>query len=98
MKRVIKAFQKFDESLQEVIYDSYQSGDLGRASFPFNGEIADGVIFEHEASETVYLIPVDTIKSSKLSMASDDDDDDDDDDNDEIGGSDDVDNDLDDEE
>jgi len=94
MKRVIKAFQKFDESLQEEIYDSYQNGDLGRASFPFNGEIAAGVIFEHDESETVYLIPVETIKSSKLSMASDDDDDDDDDrdESDEIVGADDDEN------
>lgn len=99
MKRVIKAFQKFDESLQEAIYESYRNGDLGKASFPFQGDIAQGVIFEDEEEEVIYLIPIETIKSSKLSMSSDDDDDDDgNDDSDDIGDVEDVDNDVDDEE
>lgn len=81
MNRVIKAFQKFDDTLQELIYETYKEGDLRKATFPFKGEIAEGVIFEDEENETVYLIPIDTIKSSKLSHADDDDDDDDTDDN-----------------
>ena len=77
MNRVIKGFGKFNENEQEEIYSLYQDGVLGRATFPFQGEIADGVIFVDE--ETTYLIPVSTIKASKFASTSDDDDDDDND-------------------
>lgn len=98
MNRVIKAFQKFDDTMQEVIYETYREGDLRKATFPFKGEIAEGVIFEDEETETVYLIPIDTIKSSKLSHADDDDDDDNDNDDSDIGDDEGMDNDMDDEE
>lgn len=99
MKRVIKAFQKFNEPMQEAIYESYLEGDLRRATFPFNGGLSDGVIYEDTPNETTFLIPIETIKSSKLSMASDDDDDDDDDSEDrDLEGADDVEGDDDDEE
>jgi hypothetical protein len=74
MNRVIKGFGKFNENEQEEIYSLYQEGVLGRATFPFQGEIADGVIFVDE--DTTYLIPVSTIKASKFASTSDDDDDD----------------------
>lgn len=76
MKKVIKGFGKFQESHQEEIYALYQDGALGRATFPFQGEIADGVIFTDEEEEVTYLIPVSTIKASKFSTSDDDDDDD----------------------
>lgn len=89
MKRVIKAFEKFPEGYQEEIYALYQDGELNKATFPFNGAIADGVIFIDE--ECTYLIPVSTIKASKMSSAADDDDDDDsDDDNDDLDLGDDL--------
>ena len=70
-----------------------------RATFPFNGGLSDGVIYEDTPNETTFLIPIETIKSSKLSMASDDDDDDDDDSEDrDLEGADDVEGDEDDEE
>ncbi len=74
MNRVIKGFGKFNESLQEEIYGLFQEGELERAKFPFQGEIADGVIFVDD--DTTYLIPVTTIKASRFSSAADDDDDD----------------------
>lgn len=74
MNRVIKGFGKFSENEQEEIYSLYQEGVLGRATFPFQGEIADGVIFVDE--DMTYLIPVSTIKASKFASTSDDDDDD----------------------
>lgn len=80
MKKVIKTFEKFKESYQDEIYALYQNGELERASFPFKGEIADGVIFEDE--EATYLIPVSTIKASHMSSSDDDEDDRDVDDND----------------
>lgn len=100
MKRVIKAFQNFEEAVQEEVYELYLNGELERAKFPFKGELSEGVIFNDLVSESIFLIPIDTIKSSKLSTASDDDDDDDDDDKDvdDIDGPDDVENDIDDEE
>jgi hypothetical protein len=75
MKRVIKAFEKFPESQQEEIYGLYLDGELARATFPFKGEIAEGVIFDSEAEDSTYLIPTSTIKASKLGSADDDDDD-----------------------
>jgi hypothetical protein len=75
MKRVIKAFEKFPESQQEEIYGLYLDGELERATFPFKGEIAEGVIFSIEEEESTYLIPTSTIKASRLGSADDDDDD-----------------------
>lgn len=86
MKRVIKAFEKFNEEYREEIYAQYEEGVLARTTFPFKGEITDGVIFTDTEEDCAYLIPVSSIKASKLSMAMDDDDDDDDHD----GDSDDV--------
>lgn len=83
MNRVIKAFEKFNESLQEEIYALYHDGELERATFPFKGEIADGVIFSDD--ENMYLIPISSIKASKFSSAGDDDDDDDIDSDDDSG-------------
>lgn len=78
MNRVIKSFGKFNENDQEEIYGLYQEGELERAKFPFQGEIADGVIYVD--GDMTYLIPVSTIKASKFASASDDEDDDKDDD------------------
>lgn len=69
MNRVIKGFGKFSENDQEEIYSLYQEGVLGRATFPFQGNIADGVIFE--SGETTFLIPVSTIKTSKFASTAD---------------------------
>lgn len=77
MKRVIKAFEKFPEALQEEIYGAYMEGQLNKATFPFQGNIAEGVIFSNEEEECTYLIPISTIKASRLSHNDDDDDDDD---------------------
>ena len=70
MNKVIKSFEKFNDDQQEAIYDLYLGGNLEKASFPFKGEIEEGVIYDDDAS---------TIKASKLSTSDDNDDDDDDD-------------------
>lgn len=96
MKRVIKSFLKFPEGYQEEIYALYQDGELNKATFPFNGSIEDGVIYVDE--EVTFLIPISTIKASKMSSSAEDDDDDDlDNDNDDLDIGDDID-DVDDEE
>lgn len=69
---MIKSFEKFSEELQEEIYASYLQGQLERASFPFKGEIADGVIFKTE--DSTFLIPLQSIKASRLGTADDDED------------------------
>lgn len=85
MNRVIKSFEKFGDEMQEEIYASYLDGALERATFPFKGEIAEGVIFESE--DTMFLIPTTTIKASRLGGSDDDDNDNDGDDlNDDDGG------------
>ncbi len=92
MSKVIKDFAKFNDNMQEDIYALFSEGSLERATFPFKGEITDGVIYQMD--EFTYLIPTNSIKSSKMASS-------DDDDSDEDGDIDDVDideNDLEDEE
>lgn len=71
MNRVIKSFEKFSDELQEEIYATYLEGALERATFPFKGEIAEGVIFAGE--DAIFLIPTSTIKASRLGGSDDDD-------------------------
>lgn len=86
MNRVIKDFAKFDDSTQEDIYAAYLEGELERTSFPFKGEISEGVIYKTE--ETHYLIPRASIIAGRAGSAEDleDDDDIDDDDDDTLDG------------
>ncbi len=83
MNRVIKDFAKFDDSTQEDIYAAYSEGELERTSFPFKGEISEGVIYKTD--EIHYLIPRSSIIAGKAGSSKDleDDDDDDHDDDDE---------------
>ena len=75
MSKVIKDFAKFNDSMQEDIYALFSEGSLERATFPFKGEITDGVIYQLD--EFTYLIPTNSIKSSKMATSDDEDDDDD---------------------
>lgn len=86
MNRVIKDFAKFDESTQDEIYAAYSEGELERTSFPFKGEISEGVIYK--ADETHYLIPRSSIIAGRAGSSEDldDDDDVDDDDDDTLDG------------
>ena len=97
MNRVIKDFAKFDDSTQEDIYAAYSDGELERTSFPFKGEISEGVIYKKD--ETHYLIPRSSIIAGKAGSSEDldDDDDDDVDDDDTIDGDIEADDDLDEE-
>lgn len=69
MNRIIKDFAKFDEAVQEEIYSALSEGELQRATFPFRGELAEGVIFQDD--ETTYLIPTSTIKSRRAATSDD---------------------------
>lgn len=75
MSKVIKDFAKFNDSMQEDIYALFSEGSLERATFPFKGEITDGVIYQLD--EFTYLIPTNSIKSSKMATSDEEDDDDD---------------------
>ena len=77
MNRVIKKFSKLPLKLQEEIYEGFSEGELARTSFPYQGNIVDGVIFQTE--DTVYLIPLSTVIEVKSGSSADMDDDDDDD-------------------
>ena len=81
MKKVIKRFSKFSAEQQELIYDLYADGKLERTSFPYQGEISLGVIYEGEDDE-LFLIPVSSIAANKISSAQDDDEEDTDNDSD----------------
>ncbi len=97
MNRVIKDFAKFDDATQEDIYAAYSEGELERTSFPFKGEISEGVIYK--ADETHYLIPRSSIIAGRAGSSEDldDDDDDVDDDDDTMDGDIEADDDLDEE-
>ncbi|MFZ9027682.1 MAG: hypothetical protein ACO2Z9_01640 [Crocinitomicaceae bacterium] len=75
MSKVIKDFAKFNDNMQEEIYALFSEGSLERATFPFKGEITDGVIYQMD--EFTYLIPTNSIKSSKMASSNDEDEDED---------------------
>lgn len=80
MNRVIKDYAKLHSTVQEDVYDAYSEGDLRRTTFPYKGQMADGVLYEHE--DVIYLIPISTIVAGRAGSSSDLDDDDDDNDSD----------------
>ena len=61
-------------SLRDVIYSGYSDGELERTSFPYKGNIVDGLIYDSE--EVVYLIPISTIIAGRTGSSDDLDDDD----------------------
>ena len=61
-------------SLRDVIYSVYSDGELERTSFPYKGNIVDGLIYDSE--EVVYLIPISTIIAGRTGSSDDLDDDD----------------------
>ncbi len=74
MNRIIKSFTKLHPSLRDEVYKGYSEGDLERTSFPFRGDIVDGIIYNSE--EVVYLIPISTIIAGRSGSSEDLDDDD----------------------
>lgn len=80
MNRVIKDYAKLHSTIQDDVYEAYSEGDLSRTTFPYKGQMADGVLYEHE--DAIYLIPISTIVAGRAGSSSDLDDDDDDNDTD----------------
>jgi len=74
MSRIIKSFTKLHPSLRDAIYSGYSDGELERTSFPYKGNIVDGLIYDSE--EVVYLIPISTIIEGRTGSSDDLDDDD----------------------
>ena len=70
MKRTIKCFQDFTNIQQGVIYKLFENGELERVRFPFQNDIADGVIFNQD--EIMYLIPINGITLSKHKISYED--------------------------
>ena len=70
MKRTIKCFQDFTNIQQAVIYKLFENGELERVRFPFQNDIADGVIFNQD--EIMYLIPINGITLSKHKISHED--------------------------
>ena len=52
----------------------YSDGELERTSFPYKGNVVDGIIYDSE--EVVYLIPISTIIAGRSGSSDDLDDDD----------------------
>lgn len=76
MNRVIKDYSKLPADLQEEVYVEYSERGLERTSFPYKGNITDGVIFKGD--DVIYLIPISTIIAGRSGSSDDLDDDDDD--------------------
>ncbi len=74
MNRIINSYTKLHPSLRDVIYSGYSDGELERTSFPYKGNIVDGLIYDSE--EVVYLIPISTIIAGRTGSSDDLDDDD----------------------
>jgi hypothetical protein len=74
MNRIIKIFTKLSPSLRDEVYKRYSEGDLERTSFPFRGDIVDGLIYDSEG--VVYLIPISTIIAGRSGSSEDLEDDD----------------------
>jgi hypothetical protein len=88
MNRVIRAYSKLSPRVREEVYNDFTEGNIERISFPYQGKIVDGIIYNY--GDFIYLIPISTIIAGKAGSSEDLDDDDDDDDN-EGGGDDDLD-------
>jgi len=58
-------------SLRDEVYRGYSEGDLERSTFPFRGDIVNGLIYD--SKEVVYLIPVSTIVAGRSGSFDDDD-------------------------
>lgn len=81
MAKLIRAFNKLSDSVQERLYDHFSSGSLEKALFPFQGSLKEGVIFTE--GEHTYLVPIDSIlqvHARRMDELDDDDDEGDSDD------------------
>lgn len=85
MNRVIRGFSKLSPKLREEVYNDFSEGDIERISFPYQGKIVDGIIYNYD--DVVYLIPISTIIAGKAGSSEDLDDDDDDNDGESEGSS-----------
>jgi hypothetical protein len=74
MSRIIKSYTKLPPSLRDEVYMGYSDGELERTSFPYKGNVVDGIIYDSE--EVVYLIPISTIIAGRSGSSDDLDDDD----------------------
>lgn len=76
MNRVIRNYSKMPSSLREEVYKGYSESELERTTFPYQGQITDGVIYKTE--DIIYLIPISTIIAGRSGSSDDLDDNDDD--------------------
>ena len=69
MKRVIREMSKFSRKEAEAILDAYQSNELETTTFPFKGDLVDGVIWREE--QALYLIPIKSVNAMKFELPED---------------------------
>ena len=74
MSRIIKSYTKLPPSLRDEVYLGQSDRELERTSFPYKGNVVDGIIYDSE--EVVYLIPISTIIAGRSGSSDDLDDDD----------------------
>ena len=77
MNRVIKNYSKLHLEKRDEVYIRYSEGDIERTTFPYKGEIVEGVIYQE--GDIVYLIPISTIIDGRTEQPNNYDDDDDND-------------------
>ena len=83
MAKLIRAFNRLSDSVQERLYDHFSSGGLEKALFPFQGSLKEGVIFSE--GDHTYLVPLDSILKVHARRMDDLDDDESDSDDNETG-------------
>lgn len=69
MSRIIKSYSRFNSNLRDEIYTGYSESDLERTTFPYKGNIVDGVIYH--CDDMIYLIPISSIVAGRSGSSDD---------------------------
>lgn len=63
MARVIRLFTQLSKKIQQELSEQYNNEELPITTFPYKGELEEGVIFSTE--EDTYLVPISSFKKRR---------------------------------
>ncbi len=66
MARVIRLFTQLSQKIQQELNEQYNNKELPMTTFPYKGELEEGVIFSTE--EDTYLVPISSFKEKSRSL------------------------------
>lgn len=85
MKKIVVKYSKLSVELKKAIRQKLEEEDVKFFSFPYQGGMEEGFLYETPGDEVNYLVILDTEKKTKYKPTEDDDDEDDDDFDDAVG-------------